>query len=346
MFTRTRRLNRTVLAAVILAGPAVAIETGQSSAADFYKGKRIKLTVGSSAGGGYDTYTRALGRHIVKYIPGTPKVTVQNMQGGGGLKSVQYTYQVAKKDGTEFANIRASNMLDGILGIRGGEFEADKFNWIGNMASDTDVCMFWHKSGVRTFDDLIKKKPRIGATGKGAQAFMFPNAINSVLGTEMKIILGYKGTSDRILAVEQGELEGSCGINGYTFVSRLNKHFTNKTLIPLMQSGLKPNPLLKDVPMTQSFAKTKEQKDILDGLFSQMAIARPYAAPPGVPADRVKILRTAFAATMKDAAFLKEAAKLKIGIDPSTGEETEAIIRKLASMSPTLKQKIKKAIGQ
>lgn len=340
------RLNRTFVAAAILAGPALAMAIGQASAADFYKGKRITLTVGSSAGGGYDTYTRALGRHMVKHIPGTPKIKVQNMQGGGGLKSVRYTYLVAKKDGTEFANIRASNMLDSILGIRGMEFKPDKFNWLGSMASDTDVCMFWHKSGIRTFEDLIKKKPRIGGTGKGAQSFMFPNAINSVLGTKMNIILGYKGTATRILAVEQGELEGSCGINGYTFVSRLNEHYKNKTLIPLMQSGLKPNPLLKDVPMTQSFAKTKEQKEILDGLFSQMVIARPYATPPGVPADRVKILRAAFDATMKDKDFLKEAKKLKIGIDPSDGAETEAIISKLAGMSPNLKQKIKKAIGR
>lgn len=318
----------------------------EARANDFYKGKRIKLTVGSSAGGGYDTYTRALGRHMSKHIPGNPKITVQNMQGGGGLKSVRYTYLVAKKDGTEFANIRASNMMDSILGIRGMEFEPDKFNWIGSMAADTDVCMFWHKSGVKTFDDLIKKQPRIGGTGKGAQAFMFPNAINNVLGTKMKIILGYKGTSDRILAVEQGELEGSCGINGYTFVSRLNKHFTGKTLVPLMQSGIRPNPLLKDVPMTQSFAKTKEQREVLDGLFSQMVIARPYAAPPGVPMDRVKILRTAFDATMTDQDFLKEAKRLKIGIDPTDGTGTEAIILKLARMTPELKKKIKSAIGQ
>jgi hypothetical protein len=162
----------------------------------------------------------------------------------------------------------------------------------------------------------------------------------------MDIILGYKGTASRILAVEQGELEGSCGINGYTFVSRLNKHFTNKTLIPVMQSGLRPNPLLKDVPMTQSFAKTKEQREILDGLFSQMVIARSYAGPPGMPSDKAKILRKAFDATMKNPVFLKEAKKLKIGIDPSTGAEAEAVIQKLAKMSPGLKKKIKAAIGR
>lgn len=336
---------RAALNAAILSIP-VLVAAAPAEAADFYKGKRIKLTVGSSPGGGYDTYTRSLGRHIVNHIPGKPKVVVQNMQGGGGLKSVRYTYLVAKKDGTEFANIRASNMMDSILGIRGMEFKPDKFVWIGSMAADTDVCMFWHKSGIRSFDDIMKKKARIGGTGKGAQSFMFPNAINNVLGTKMDIILGYKGTSDRILAVEQGELEGSCGINGYTFISRLNKHYTGKTLIPVMQSGLRPNPILKDVPLTQSFAKTKEQKEILDALFSQMVIARPYAAPPGTPADKAKILRVAFDATMKDAGFLKEAKKLRIGIDPSTSAETEAIINKLANMSAGLKKKVKAAIGR
>lgn len=335
------------LATVLAVGLGInVVLSAPVSAADFYKGKRIKLTVGSSAGGGYDTYTRALGRHMSKLIPGKPRIVVQNMQGGGGLKSVRYTYLVAKKDGTEFANIRASNMLDAILGIRGMEFKPDKFVWIGSMASDTDVCMFWHKSGIRSFADLLTKKARIGGTGKGAQAFMFPNAINNVLGTKMNIILGYKGTSDRILAVEQGELEGSCGINGYTFVSRLNKHYKDRTLVPVMQSGLRPNPLLKDVPMTLSFAKTKEQREVLEGLFSQMVIARPYAGPPGMPSDKAKILRTAFDAVMKNPAFLKEAKKLRIGIDPSNSAETEAIIQKLANMSPDLKKKIKTAIGQ
>jgi tripartite-type tricarboxylate transporter receptor subunit TctC len=333
--------------ASLLTGAALAIALAvPAGAADFYAGKRMKLTVGSSPGGGYDTYTRLLGRTMERLIPGKPSIKVINMQGGGGLRSVLYTYKVAAKDGTEFANIRASNMLDSILGIRGTEFKPLSFTWIGSMASDADVCVFWHTSGIRTFDDLIKKKPTLGSTGKGAQAFMFPNAINNVLGTKMKIILGYKGTRTRMLAVEQGELSGMCGLNGSTLISRLTKFYESKQLIPVIQSGLKPHPALKHVPLTQSFAKTKEQKDILNALFSQMAIARPYAAPPGIPAEATKILRAAFRKSMKDAKFLKDAKRLKLEISPTYAKGTRQIIANLTALPDDIKKKVRKAIGK
>jgi tripartite-type tricarboxylate transporter receptor subunit TctC len=319
---------------------------GSATAANYYSGKNIKLTVGSNPGGGYDAYTRLLGRHMSRIIPSKPKITVLNMPGGGGLKSVRYTYLVAKKDGTEFANIRASNALDSILGIRGKEFDFLKFVWVGSMASDTDVCSFWHTTGITSFNDILTKPTSVAATGKGAQAFTFPNAINNVLGTKMKIILGYKGTGARVLAIEQGEVMGSCGINGSTLMSRLTHLIKDKKLIPVVQSGLKPHPALKHVPLTQSFAKTPEQREILTAIFSQMAIARPYAAPPGTPAKAAKILRTAFDKAMKDAKLLKEAKRLRMEISPTDSAGTQAIIVKLSAMPGGLKKKVRKAVGR
>lgn len=340
MHSSNARIIALAMVAAFAAAPA------NEAAADYYSGKKIKLIVGSNAGGGYDTYTRLLGRHLSKHLPGKPDVTVLNMPGGGGLKSVQYLYKVARKDGTEFANVRASNALDSSLGIRGDDMDFRNFAWIGSMASDTDVCSFWHTSGVTSFDDLMKREVTVAATGKSAQAFMFPNTINNVLGTKMKIVLGYKGTGDRVLAMEQGEIAGSCGINGSTLLSRITTHVNDRKLVPVIQSGLKPHPKLKHVPLTQSFAKTDEQRDVLDAIFSQMEIARPYAAPPGTPAEAVKLLRSAFDSAMKDDALLKEAKKLKLEISPTDGAGSAAIIGKLYNMAPNIKKKAREAIGQ
>lgn len=326
-----------VLASVMVFAPG-------AMAADFYSGRQIKIIIGSDVGGGYDTYGRLLARHIGNFIPGKPSTLVLNMPGGGGLKSVQYTYSIANKNGTEFANIRASNMLDSVLEIRGKDIDPAKFTWIGSMAADTDVCVFTKASGVRTFQDMLTKDTTVGGTGRGAQAFSFPNSINQVLGTRMKIILGYKGTGDRMLAMERGELSGSCGINGSTFIAVLGRQFKEGKLIPVVQSGLSPNPGLKDVPLTLSYAKG-EQRDVLEGVFSQMQVARPYAGPPGMDADKLAILRKAFDDTMKDAKFLVDAAKMKVEISPTGGADTDAIIAKMTRMSPDLRKKVRAAIG-
>ena len=318
--------------------------TSCAHAADFYAGKQVKIIIGSNVGGGYDRYGRLLAHHIGKFIPGKPSTVVLNMPGAGGLKSVQYAYGVAAKDGTEIINIRASNALDSVLGIRGGKMDFTKFIWIGSMASDTDICLFSKASGIRSFQDILTQDSTIGGTGKGAQAFSFPNAINNVLGTKMKIILGYKGTGDRVLSIERGGLKGSCGINGSTFLSVLSRQYKEGTLIPVLQSGLKANPLLKDVPLTISYAKTDEQRSILEGVFSQMEIARPYAGPPGVPANRISLLRKAFDATMVDDAFLKEAKKVKVDISPIDGAGVEAVIEKMTRMPAELRKKVRAAI--
>ena len=339
------RFRRPAIAAI--AGLAAAgLATAPSHAADFYAGKQIKIVVSSDSGGGYDTYSRVLGRHMGKHIPGMPAIIIQNMPGGGGLRAAQFTYKAAPKDGTVIGNIRASNMLDSILGIRGTDIDPTKYEWLGSMAADTDLCSFWHTSGVKSFDDLLKKEVLVGASGKGAQAYSFPNAINRVLGTKFKIILGYKGAADRILALERGELQGNCGINGSTTVSNYGQLLKQGKLIPVIQSGVAPYPALKDVPLTQSFARTEEQRDILEAIFSQMAIARTYAFPPGTPMDRVAVAAKAFDRSMKDEGLLAEAKKVKIDISPFGSADTAKLMAKLAAMKPEVKAKAKAAIGQ
>lgn len=318
---------------------------GGANAADFYAGKTLAIAVGSNAGGGYDTYTRLLARHLQKHIPGAPTVVVQDEPGGGGLRAAQDIYAVAPKDGTKIGNFRASNMLDAILGIRGKQIDPNKYEWIGNMTTDTDVCSFWKTAGVHSFADLKKKQVLVGGSGPSSQGYIFPTAIDHVLHTKMKVILGYKGTADRIVAMEQGELQGACGMNGSTITSLYPKEIASGKLIPIMQSGLHPYPALPKVPLTQSFATTPSQKHILVTVFSQMEIARFFAAPPGTPKDRVAILRKAFMQTMHDPALIADAKKMRLALHPMSGEEVAKIIARMSDLSPKLKAQVRAAIG-
>lgn len=332
--------------AVSFAALAVIFPRGTDAfAAEFYVGKTIDIIVSSDTGGGYDTYSRLLARHLSQHVSGKPSIVVQNMPGGGGLRSAQFVYSVAPKDGTALGNIRASTMLDAALGIRGGEIDPTKYAWVGSMASDTDVCSFWHTAGIRSFDDLTKKEVVVGASGKSAQNYSFTNAINNVLGTKMKIVLGYKGAADRILALERGELQGNCGINGSTLTSSWPQLLAEGKLVPVIQSGLKPYPALPKVPLTQSFAKTDEQKRILNTIFSQMDVARTYAFPPGTAKERVSEISTAFVATIKDPAFLADAKKVKVDIDLRSGDNVKAIMRDMMELPDELKKKVRTAIG-
>lgn len=335
---------RSIALSVLAVAASLGYAGTANSAQPYYAGKTIDITVSSDTGGGYDTYSRLLARHLPEHIPGKPIVVVQNMPGGGGLRSAQYIFDVAPKNGTVLGNIRASNILDAVLGIR-GKIEPSKFEWIGNMAGDTDVCSFSNTSGIRTFEDLKKKEVIVGASGKGAQNFSFPNAINHILGTKMKIVLGYKGAADRILAVERGELQGNCGINGSTITSNWPQLIADGKLILVTQSGLKPYSALPKVPMTQSFAKTDEQRKILDTIFSQMAIARMYAMAPGTSKDHVATLREAFMAAMNDPYLKIDAQKAKVDLDPDNGEQVAKIITGLTDLSPALKKKAREAIG-
>lgn len=323
---------------------AIAAPLGVAQAEDFYAGKTISMLVSSDTGGGFDTYSRLLARHYSKHIPGSPVIVVQNQPGAGGLRAAQ-TLFTSPNDGLRIGNLRASNLFDAILGIRGKEINPTGFEWIGNMASDTDLCSYWHTAGVKTFDDLKKKEVLVGGSGKGAQNYSFPSAINNVLGTKMKIILGYKGMGDRILALERGELQGNCGINSSSMMALHPELIKEGKLIPIMQSGLRPYSAFPNVPLTQSFAKTEREKQILVTIFSQMDIARLFAAPPKTPADRMKILQEGFMKAMQDPALLAEAKKMRLDLDPMSAAEVAKTVSGMANIPDDLKAEVRAAIG-
>ena len=318
---------------------------GGAHAADFYSGKTITFIASDDAGGGYDTYTRLLTRYIQKYIPGGPVIVVQNEPGAGGLRAAQVTYNVAEKDGTKIGNFRASNILDAVLGIRGGEIDPNKYEWIGNMTTDTDLCTFWSTSGVHSFDDLKTKEILIGAAGTGSQGYSFPHAIDYALHTQMKIIPGYKGTGDRILAMQQGEIQGGCGMNASTVTSIYPQLLAAGQLVPIMQTGLHPYSALPNVPLTLSFATTDDERRILTSISSEMDIARIFAAPPGTPQDRVEILRKAFMQAVNDPGLIDEAKKMRLDLNPMSGEEVAKIVAGMSDISAEFKAELRAALG-
>ena len=295
---------------------------------------------------GYDIYTRLLARYLPEYIPGHPSIIVQDEPGGGGLRASQLIYSVVEKDGTKIANLRASNMLDSILNVRGGEIDPTRFEWLGNMASDTDLCTFSKTSDVTSFDDLRNKQVTIGASATGSPGYSFANAMNVVLHTQMKIILGYKGAGDRLIALQQGELQGNCGMNVTTVMNLAPQMLEDGELVPIMQSGLHPNLLMPNVPLTQSFAQTDRERMILTSIYSQMEIARVFAAPPGTPKDRVAILRQAIMQSMKDPSLVKDAKTMKLDLDPMSGEDAAKIVAEMANLTPDLKADVRKALGE
>jgi tripartite-type tricarboxylate transporter receptor subunit TctC len=317
-----------------------------AAAADFYSGKTLTIIVASDAGGGYDVYARLLARFLGKYIPGSPTIVVQDEPGAGGLRAAQEIYAVAEKDGTKVGYLRGSNMLDSVLGIRGQEIDPGKFEWIGNMAGDTDLCSFWSTSGVRSFQDLKDKEILVGASGNGSQGYIFENAMNRILHTRMKIISGYKGTGDRIIAAERGEIQGNCGMNASTVTAIYSQLLADGKLLPIVQSGLRPYPTLPNVPLTQSFAVTDDQRQVLTTISSQLEISRVYAAPPGIPSDRAEILRKAFMQAASDPELLSDAKKQKLDMNPSSGDDVAKIVAQMSSLSPERKAEARAALGE
>ncbi len=236
-------------------------------------------------------------------------------------------------------------MLDATLKIRGAEVDPTRYEWLSNISGDADVCSFWHTAGVRSVEDLRSRETLVGASGAGSLGFNFPSAINYTLQTRMKIITGYKGVADRILAMQQGELQGACGIYASQLTGAYPQLLSSGQLIPVSQSALHPHPALPNVPLSQSFATTDAQKRILQTLFSVPELAYPYAAPPGTPRDRVEILRRAFDEALRDPAMIEQAQSAKLVINPTSGAHVAKIVAEMSDLSPGLQAEIRAAIG-
>lgn len=305
--------------------------TAPAFADDFFKGKRIRLYIGATAGGGYDTYGRMFARHFGASVPGNPTVIPQNLPGAGGLVSVNTIYNTAPKDGTALATFNRGIPLDPLTKeSKSARFDALKLNWIGSLNRESTVIWSSGKSGIKTAGDLFTKTMIVGVTGSTAESALYATLFNNVLGTKLKIISGYPGSDDINLATQRGELTG--GVSSWsTIVSRRAADLKSGEILPLVQISLDKIDGLPDpkIPLVTSLAKSDTGKQIFEMFLAAAEMGRPFTAPPDVPADRVVILRKAFMDMAKSEGFKKDSARAKLDIDPITGEAIQQLLTRI-----------------
>ncbi|HWE76227.1 MAG TPA: tripartite tricarboxylate transporter substrate-binding protein [Stellaceae bacterium] len=322
---------------IATAALALALAAGEARAdgvADYYKGRTVTIDIGYSAGGGYDLYARTLARHLSDHIPGNPTVVPQNMPGAGSLKVVNYLANIAPKDGTVIATFARGMAMQPLFDKTGVEFDAQKLNWIGSITNEVSVCAFRSDSGVATWQDMMTKSYTVGGTGSGSDTDVFPDVLRNMFKMKMKLVTGYPGGSDVLLAMQRGEVSGRCGWSWSSVKSTSYALYQKKDIIIPVQLSLQKHPDLPDVPLIMDETKDPKESAALKLIFARQSVARPYAAPPGVPADRVAALRKAFDDTMKDKAFLDEAQKTDLEVQPVSGADVQALVADIYKSSP------------
>jgi tripartite-type tricarboxylate transporter receptor subunit TctC len=319
---------------------------GAQSPADFYKGKTVELDVGYSVGGAYDLYARTIGRYLGHHLPGNPTVIVKNMEGGGSLRLANWLYRVAPKDGSVLATIGRGTGFDPILGQQGAQFDGTKFTWIGSANNEVSVCVAWNAtSGITKFEDLLTKEITVGGTSMSADTDQFPKVIDGVFGAKMRIVSGYPGGNNVVLAMERGEIQGRCGWSWSSIMSTHKAWIDEKKVTVLVQLALRKHPDLPNVPLIMDLAKTDEQKQILKLIFARQTMGRPYLAPPGIPADRAEALRKAFMDTMNDKDFLADTDKAKLEITPVDGADLQKLVAEVYATPAALQRKAASLLG-
>jgi len=321
-----------ILSLFLIAAPASAQD-------GFYRGKTVRIIVGASAGGGYDTYSRTIARHIGKHIPGNPTFVVENMPGAGFLISANYMYKVAKPDGLTIGHFIGGLFLQQLLGKPGIEFEAAKFEYIGVPTQDNYVIGISKKNtGISTMDQWMKSKTvvKLGGVGAGSATDDIPKVLMATIGLPAQLVSGYKGTADVRLAYNNGEVQGVCNA-WQSFSATWPNELKSGDLAIVLQTTAKSHPELSKVPLAISYARTDEAKNLIRALVHSVGpAARPYMLPPGTPKDRVMTLRKAFMDTMKDSEFLADAKKAKLDINPLDGAELESNVKEVFNLNPKL----------
>jgi tripartite-type tricarboxylate transporter receptor subunit TctC len=319
---------------------ALAVMTQVAVAQDVDTGKKVTLGIPSSAGGGYDGYSRLLARHIGRYLPGNPTIIPQNVPAGGGLVLMNQLYNIAPRDGSYFGMVRTSTLYEELYKNPAVKFEGRKLTWIGNLNSDYDTCITWNTSGIKSIADLYTREVVVGSAGAGAMSASMPMIYNQFLGTKFKVILGYTGTQQRVMAMETGELQANCGFTTVTLRATGGQAYKDGKLLILLQAGMTKDPELPDVPNMLDEAKTPEARSALEFVFLQGELGRPYAGPPQMAADAVARLREAFDATVKDKQFLSEAEKLKFDIGAMNAAAVDKSVARLYATPQPIVDKV------
>jgi tripartite-type tricarboxylate transporter receptor subunit TctC len=324
--------------AVALVEPSAA-----QSVEEFYRGKSVNLVIGFSVGGGYDLYARHLARHMGKHIPGNPTIVPQNMAGAGSLRAANFLYSAAPKDGTTFGTFARTTGINPLL-ESGAKFDGTRFSWLGSVTDDVSTCITWHATPVKTWKDFLTRPVTLGGQGPSSEPDIFARLYKNVFGAPIKLVAGYPGTNEISLAMERGEVDGLCGLSWSTIKTRHAKWLAEKKINVIVQSSFKRVPELGDVPLVMEQTNDKEKLQILKLILAAQEMARPFAAPPDIPADRKAALVAAFDRTMKDPDYLADAVKMKIDVNPVSGKDIDALLAELYATPKEVVQKASEAI--
>ena len=329
------------IAAALICGPAGA----QDSVAQFYRGKQINLYVGSSAGGGYDTYARLLARRFGNAIAGNPAVVVQNMPGAGSNKLAAYIYSVAPRDGTAIGAIFSGAILQPLLGDP-VQHDPSKLVYLGNANNEAFLCLARSDAPVKTFQDALSHELILGATNEGGSTRDFPAMLDNLVGAKLRIVTGYPGSNEILLAIERDEVQGVCGL-GWSSVApqraRLLDSGLIRIILQLTNTG-HPEMNRMGVPLAAAFAKTEDDRQVMQLVFSQLTFGRPYILPPGTPPERVAALRKAFMAALKDPGAVKDAQGMQLDLDPLSGEAVQQEVAKAYAMPARIVERARQSL--
>jgi tripartite-type tricarboxylate transporter receptor subunit TctC len=329
----------------LLAALATCAAAGAQSTADFYRGRTITISVGLSAGGGYDLHARVFARYFGRHVPGEPSILVKNAPGAAGLALVNSFYNSAPKDGTEIATFDRGIVLEPLLhGSANARFNPLKLVWIGSTDNDASTCFSWYTSPIKTIADVMRRELIVGGTGSTANAVAYPRALNAVLGTKFRIIAGYPGSAEALIAIERGETQGFCSMGFATLESVRPDWVRDRKVNQLIQLAVRKNPDHPEVPLALDLASSEADRAALTLMFSPNLYARPFAAPPGLAPERVAILRKAFNETIADPDYVAEAHARGLHVELVAGAEIERIIRQLYASPKEVVERMREAM--
>jgi tripartite-type tricarboxylate transporter receptor subunit TctC len=320
-----------------------AVLTGFAASAgaqqDFYAGKSLTIITSTGAGGPYDTVARIVGKYMTSHLPGQPQLIVQNMPGAGHIRATNFLYNQAPKDGTVIATVANSIPLHQLIDGKGVRYDAKQFNWIGSTGISNLVTVAWHTAGVNSIDDVKRKELITGATGTGSGTYLYPAVMNALLGTKFKLVMGYSSTPEIDIAMERGEVSARSGGSIAGMVQEHPDWFSEKKVVVLAQVGAKRDKSLPDVPLMEELGRTPDERSLLKLISSPVALGRPFLTAPGVPADRVALLRKAFDSTMANPEFLADANRAQLDLDPMTGAAVAKLVEEVINTRSDLVEK-------
>jgi tripartite-type tricarboxylate transporter receptor subunit TctC len=338
-------LRLALTAALVLSSTSIA--ASQDSVEKFYRGKTVTITVGSAVGGGYDAYARLVGRHLGRHIPGNPTIVVQNMPGAGSNRAAGFVALQAPSDGTTIGAIQPGAVLWTLLFNQPVQHDPSKFIFIGSANRDVYLCLVRSDTGVKSFQEVLStREVIIGTAGEGSAIRDMPTLLVNVLGAKYRLIGGYAGTREILIAIERNEVHGICGM-GWASISMQNADWLKSGFLKiLVQEDLKGEPEVTKmgIPLSIEFAKTEQDRQVMQLIYSQSLFGRPYVLPPGVPAERVAALRTALMAALADPELIADARKARLDLSPMTGEDMQTLIARLYALPAAVSERAKQAL--